>query len=578
MSEPFVLDGEGRLSIGDIVRLARDPSTEVRRATTGPGLDRLDRTVALIADAVEQGQAHVDDPDPEERRRHLVYGVTTGLGHNKNRPLASPEAAKQLQKNLIISHAAGIGINTDPDDLNNYFAPEIVRALLMIRAAMFLQGYSGVRRELVDQQLGLLNAGVVPLIPKKGSVGSSGDLAPLSHLAQVLIGEGRALFEGEIVDGATALKRAGLKPYEPTYKEGLALTNGTTVALATALFALHDAARLIRAADSLVAMSLEAMLGPTRAFEPFVHRLRPHPGQIRSATNVRNAFQGSRLVNQSGEVQSLYSLRCAPQVHGAAHETWRHAAEVLTRELNAVTDNPLFDPDLKVEDTLDGGSICRFNAFSAGNFHGEPVGFVMDFLAVAMSEIANLSERRIQMLLDRHTNGDLPQDLITDNGLNSGFMILQYSAAALVSENKVLSHPASVDSIPTSSNAEDHVAMSPHASRKAGEILGNAFSVLGIELLAATQALCYRTGRLAFPKDAPGKTFEDEDLGAGTRAAFTRALDVFGHDGEPFTGIVRDDRAPAPLAREARAALESDFADQVSAACAGVAMLGLRSE
>lgn len=576
MSETCTLNGEASLTVSDVVRFARAPSASFQISESGAGYERMKRTAAYIQDAVAIGQKHINDADEATRRRHLIYGVTTGFGHNKNKPLDCLNSARQLQRNLIISHATGVGSNTDVNDLSNYFSPEIVRALLIIRASMFLQGYSGVRPELARAQIELLNHNIIPLIPKKGSVGSSGDLAPLAHLALVLIGEGHALVDGNIVDGKTALKKAGLSPYNPTYKEGLALTNGTTVSLAIALFVIHEAKKLLLAADTLSGMSLEAILGPTRALEPFVHKLRHHPGQIQSAQNTRHVIEASQLINKSGEVQSLYSTRCSPQVHGAAHDTWRHSATVIARELNAVTDNPLFDADLDIASTIDGGELCAFNAFSAGNFHGEPVGFAMDFLAVAMAEVTSMSERRIQMLLDAHHNHDLPQDLIADHGLNSGFMILQYTAAALTSENKVLCHPASVDSIPTSSNAEDHVAMSPHAARKAREVANNAFSVLGIELLAVTQALCFRTGRVDWPKAIQSKnplTVGDDGLGRGTRAGFQAALKALGEDGQDYQPFEKDDRVPAPYARRARALLEGDFVDQVSQGCQGLQCL-----
>ena len=576
MSGELVLDGQGQLTIDQVVRCARDPDHSIRVARSGEAAGRLERTARYIESAVAEGHAALAGAAPEERRRHLIYGVTTGFGHNKNKPLADLEHARLLQRNIIMSHAAGVGFNTDPDDLSNYFAPEVTRAILLTRAAMFLRGYSGVRPKLVDAQLELLRRGVTPLIPIKGSVGSSGDLAPLAHLALVLIGKGRALVDGRIVSGAEALRLAGLRPYEPTYKEGLALTNGTTVSLALGLFAIHDARKLLLASDILAGMALEVVRGPTRAFEPFVHALRPHPGQILSARNVRNVIAESALINRSGEIQSLYSIRCAPQVHGAAHDTWQHAARVIERELNAVTDNPLFDPDLDVRQTLDGGRLCSFNAFSAGNFHGEPVGFVMDFLSIALAELASMSERRLQMLLDRNHNDELPQDLIADHGLNSGFMILQYTAAALVSENKVLCHPASVDSIPTSSNAEDHVAMSPHASRKAREVLSNAASVLGIELLAVTQGLCFRTGRTEWPNAEAGLTIADDQLGRGTRAAFALALDHLGEAGQ-FSPFERDDRPPSPFARRARKLIQGDFTSRVSEATDGLDSLPVKT-
>ncbi|MCG3129313.1 MAG: Histidine ammonia-lyase [Phycisphaerae bacterium] len=437
--------------------------------------------------------------------RALVYGVTTGFGNNKDKALRSREDALRMQVNLLRSHAAGVG---PPAPV------EVVRAAILLRIRSFMEGCSGVRPELVEFLVELLNRRVHPWVPQQGSVGSSGDLCPLAHLFLCVIGEGLAWADGAAGAGRPpeadrrdaplsareALAQVGLSPLthlEP--KEGLALTNGTTFTTAYAALAVHDAEVLLGTANVGAAMSLQALLGGARALDAKIHRVRGHAGQQSAAAEILAFAQGGNLLDTSDDVQDAYSLRCAPQVHGAATTAIRHAAEAVAQEINAVTDNPLLFVDESGGDAgdtapVDGFARCIFQAYSGGNFHGEPVGMVMDYLKIAVAELASISERRTQHLLDRHHNRGLPANLAADpaSGLNSGLMIAQYTAAALVSENKTLAHPATVDSIPTSANTEDHVAMAPIAARHARQIIDNTRHVLAIELLCAVEALEHR--------------------------------------------------------------------------------------
>lgn len=416
-------------------------------------------------------------------RKRIVYGVTTGFGNFKNKIIGIKDTA-ELQRNLMRSHSVGVG---EP------LAPEMVRAALLVRLNSLAQGYSGVRLELLDFLCEVLNHGIVPVVPSQGSVGSSGDLAPLSHMGLALMGEGEAWHKGRRMKGSEALRRAGLTPITFEAKEGLAWNNGTSVMTGIAALAAHGAEQLADAADMACALSLEAVCGVSAAFEEQVHKIRPHPGQIIVAERIRRFIAGSRLVDSvSNRVQDSYSLRCAPQVHGAARDAIRYVADVVERELNAVTDNPLI--------------FARpARAVSGGNFHGEPIAIAMDTLAIAIAELANISERRTAKLVDAATNEGLPMFLIASEkaGLHSGLMMPQYTAAALVSENKVLAHPASVDSIPTSANQEDHVSMGTIAARKAWSILENAWNVIAIEYLTTTQASDFRG-----PRKLGKKTYE----------------------------------------------------------------------
>lgn len=401
-----------------------------------------------------------------------VYGVTTGFGNFKNKIISSKDIGA-LQENLLRSHSVGVG---------KPLSPEAVRAILMVRINSLSQGYSGIRKETLLLAVSFLNKGVTPFVPSQGSVGSSGDLAPLSHIGLVLIGEGKAWFEGKLISGAQALHRARLKPIKLEAKEGLAWNNGTSAMTGIGSLSLERMKKLIALADLACAMTLEAVCGVSGAFDPGIHLLRPHPGQIASAKNIKRYIEGSKLIDSvSHRVQDSYSLRCAPQVHGAVREAVFYVDSIVQRELNSVTDNPIIfsNPD---------------RAISGGNFHGEPVAIAMDTLGIAAAEIANISERRTAKLMDASTNEGLPMFLVPNEkaGLHSGLMIAQYTAAALVSENKVLSHPASVDSIPTSANQEDHVSMGTIGARKAAEIVENAENVLAVEFLSAVQGIDFR--------------------------------------------------------------------------------------
>ena len=491
----IVLDGDS-LTIEQLVRIARDPSVRVER---DPATDeRVARSEAVIAKVVADYRAawEAGRAGPSE------YGVTTGFGEFKDKPIA-PEDLEQLQRNLLLSHSVGVGENADPDDLANYFPAEVVRGALVTRLNAFLKGHSGVRRKLVEIVQAMLNRGVIPLVPLRGSVGASGDLCPLSHLFVTLLGEGRFYTASDptLRDAKELPDVLGFTAEEmkPTFKEGLGLVNGANFSAAMLALAVHDAERLAELADSAAALAMEAMAGCTRALDPKVHEDRGHPGQIESARRIREMLTGSRLVERAGAVQDPYSLRCAPQVHGATRDTIRYVRAIAEKEINAATDNPLFFP----EDGEPFDLQFRANwpewyhgdrrlAYSAGNFHGQPLALAADFLTIAVAELANISERRTQMLLDGHHNRGLPQNLTTRPGVNSGLMILQYTAASIVSENKVLAHPASVDSIPTGANAEDHVSMSTHAARKLRTVLSNAQSVLAIELLTSAQAVEWR--------------------------------------------------------------------------------------
>lgn len=397
-----------------------------------------------------------------------VYGVNTGFGHLA-RVAIPPAQLDTLQLNLIRSHAAGVGPS---------LSERVVRAILALRANCLARGHSGVRVATLERLVAMLRLRIHPVVPEQGSVGASGDLAPLAHIALALVGEGDVVRDGTRMSAAAALKRARLSPLELQAKEGLALVNGTQVMTAIGALALLRAERLATLADIAGAMTLEALKGSHRAFDERLHEARPHPGQVASASNLRRLLSGSTIERSHadcGRVQDAYSLRCMPQVHGAVRDALAHVRRVLAIEINASTDNPMvFAGD---------GSLV-----SCGNFHGQPVSLALDHLATAVCSLATISERRIERLLNPDLS-DLPPFLTADAGLNSGFMMAHVTAAALASENKVLSHPASVDTIPTSASKEDHVSMGVHAARKAAQIVENVASVLAIEILAAAQAL-----------------------------------------------------------------------------------------
>jgi histidine ammonia-lyase len=398
-----------------------------------------------------------------------IYGVTTGIGEFA-RIRVSPEEGAELQKNIIYSHAAGTG---DPQPL------PVVRGAMALRGNVLARGNSGVRLSTAEIFTKMLNEGVTPLVFEKGSVGTSGDLSPLAQLAEVCIGEGKAYYRGELLDGGEAMRRAGIEPVQLTYKEGLGLINGSQMVTSGAALLLQDARRLLKNAFISSAMAIDALKGVIKAFDPHLHASRPFKGQNAVAHDLRLLMADSQILAEgSAKVQDGYSMRCTPQVLGPSVDCWFYAKEQIETEMNSSADNPLFFP----EDNL---------YLAGGNFHGQPLGMAVDFLCIAMSEVANLSERHTNRLLNPTLSG-LPDFLVQGRGVNSGLMVAQYTAAALVSENKVLSHPATVDSISVSADQEDHVAMSPIAVRKCTEILKNVAVVLAIEMYCAAQAFDFR--------------------------------------------------------------------------------------
>lgn len=399
-----------------------------------------------------------------------VYGITTGFGNLSDVRIAKDDT-KNLQINLIRSHACGVG---DP------FSEKVSRGMLLLRANTLLKGYSGVRTEVIDLLLKLLNAHIHPVIPQQGSLGASGDLAPLAHLALVLTGEGEVFYQNERMPSMKALSKEGLSPITLTAKEGLALINGTQAMTSMGVVNYLESEKLAHQAESTAAITMEGLRGIIDVFDDELHVARGYPEQLHVAQRMSAYLRDSKLITKQGEirVQDAYSLRCIPQVHGATWQTLGYVKEKLEIEINAATDNPLiFDDGRRV--------------ISGGNFHGQPIALAMDFLGIAMAEIANISERRVERLVNPQLN-DLPSFLSPDPGLQSGAMILQYTAASLVSENKTLAHPASVDSIPSSGNQEDHVSMGTIASRHASDIIANTRKVIGIEMICAMQACDYR--------------------------------------------------------------------------------------
>jgi len=401
--------------------------------------------------------------------KKIVYGLTTGFGKFAN--ISIPiDQIDELQENLILSHATGVG---------SYLSITEVRAIHLLRINVLAKGHSGIRITTLQTLIDMLNCGIHPQIPEKGSLGASGDLAPLSHLALVLLGYGEAEYQGEILSGTEAMKKAGLSPVKLQAKEGLALNNGTQVMTGIACLTLLRSEHLCKIADVVAAITVDGLLGTPSAYDELIHNLRLHKGQLESASNLRNLLKDSQLRESHldcSNVQDAYSLRCVPQVHGAIRQSLKHIREVLEIEINSATDNPLIFPD---EDKV----------ISGGNFHGEPIAFACDLLGICVSELANISERRLEQLLNPALNRGLNPFLAMRPGLDSGYMITQFTAASLVSENKVLAHPSSVDSIPTSANQEDHVSMGTIGSVKARNITNNTAYVLAIEFMAATQAI-----------------------------------------------------------------------------------------
>lgn len=456
----IVLDGES-LTFEQVLAVAYGKPGEPRVVLDDKAKVNVNRASAAVDTLLERGE--------------IAYGITTGFGAFKDK-IISREEVEQLQRNIVVSHAVGVG---DP------FDTPTVRAIMLIRANTLARGFSGIRLETLELMLECLNRGVHPVIPEKGSLGASGDLAPLAHSACVLIGEGKAEFNGEVLSGAEALAKAGLSPVVLKAKEGLALTNGTTIMTAVGLLETARAIRLAELADISGCLSLEALQGTLLAFDERIHALRPHPRQVDTARNLRKILEGSDFVRgfDPTNVQDAYTLRCMPQVHGACRDAVAYSEWLLKIELNSVTDNPLIfqDDDGKIE------------VISGGNFHGEPLALAFDYLTIALAELGNISERRIMRLTDEASNAHILPAFLTENGgLNSGFMIVQYTAAALCTENKVLAHPASVDTIPSSANVEDHVSMGVTGVLKMRQVVDNLETILALELLCAAQGIDFR--------------------------------------------------------------------------------------
>ena len=465
-ANPVVLNGHS-LTLKQLINVSRCGAT-VRLSEESVSL--INRASGLIENWVANNR--------------VVYGVTTGFG---DLATVKVDAARTrlLQENLIRSHAVGVGAPL-PEDA--------VRAIMLLRLNGLICGHSGITLETLTQLVNFINLGITPVVPEQGSVGASGDLCPLSHIAAAMLGEGDVFYKGERLPALEALTRAGLKPVRLHPKEGLALNNGTAALTGLGALALWDALTLEKNADIIGALSLEALHGVPYAFDERTHALRPHKGQNDVARNIRRLIENSQIIDKykGARVQDAYSLRCMPQVHGASRDALAYVKERIETEMNSVTDNPLIFPDDEA-------------ALSGGNFHGQPIALAMDFFAIAVSEYGSISERRCARMVDKSLSNGLPPFIINDSGVNSGFMITQYTAAAVASENKTLAHPASVDSIPTSANQEDHVSMGYWASLKGTRVLRNVEQILGIEAMDACQGINF-----SLPLA----------LGRGTKAAF----------------------------------------------------------
>lgn len=452
MDNLLMLNGMS-LTIQDIVNVARN----------GYKVELEQNAQRLVAECAASVQDWV-------REGRVVYGITTGFGDLANIVIPA-DKSRQLQENLLLSHSCGYGEPLSEDQ---------VRAIMLLRINTLARGFSGISLATLQQLVDYLNLGIHPVIPRQGSVGASGDLCPLSHLAITLLGHGEVFYQGKRMPAMEALNMTGLKPVRLMPKEGLALNNGTTVMCGVAALCVYDAMRLLKTVDVVSAMSAEALHAVPYAFDQRTHDLRPQKGQGIVAENMRRLTAGSEIIDayKKDRVQDAYSLRCIPQVHGASRDAIQYVWDIIDIEINSVTDNPIiFHKDGE--------------AISGGNFHGQPIAMAMDFFGIAVAELANISERRIARLVD-HKLSDLPAFLVVESGVNSGFMIPQYTAAAIVSENKVLAHPSCVDSIPTSAGQEDHVSMGGYSARKACSILNNAKRVLAIELLSAAQGVDFR--------------------------------------------------------------------------------------
>ena len=458
---PIILDGES-LTIEQVIAVAYGQPDEPVVQLSEAAQTKVDRCAQAVVQMLEEGR--------------IAYGITTGFGAFKDRIISADEV-ETLQRNIVLSHAVGTG---DPFDIPT------TRAIMLIRANTLARGHSGIRRGTLQLLLDMLNTGIHPRIPEKGSLGASGDLAPLAHMSLVMLGLGEAEYQGQMLSGTEALQQANLLPVTLAAKEGLALTNGTAVMCAIGTLETHRARLLSRTSDIVGCLSLEALHGTALAFDDRIHQLRPHPRQLNCAAYLRELLDDSDFTRHDDptNVQDAYTLRCIPQVHGAVRDAIAYARWVFEIELNAVTDNPLIFIDDETEEVT---------VLSGGNFHGEPLAIAMDYLGLALTEMGNISERRLMRLTDEASNAQtLPAFLTQNGGLNSGFMITQYTAAALATENKVLAHPASADTIPTSANVEDHVSMGCTAALQARQIVSNVAHILALELLAAAQGIDFR--------------------------------------------------------------------------------------
>lgn len=467
--------GDRKLRLEDLINVTRNGyQVEISEAA----YEKIARARKLVDTYVEE--------------KRVSYGITTGFGKFCD-TVISKEETGNLQRNLIMSHACGVG---------NPLPIDTVRGIMLLRVVNLTKGYSGARKVTVDTLVEMLNKGVTPFIPEKGSLGASGDLAPLAHMVLVMLGLGKAYYKGELMSGKEAMEKAGVAILpELSSKEGLALINGTQVMTSVGAHATYDAINLMKHLDLAGALTMEALNGITCAYDPRVHEIRGHQGQIRTAENFRKILKGSGNTTKQGElrVQDPYVLRCIPQIHGASKDALEYLRDKVETEMDAVTDNPII--------------FCETDdVISGGNFHGQPMALVFDYLGIAISEMANVSERRIERLVNPNLNNGLPAFLVENGGVNSGFMIVQYAAAAVVSENKVLAHPASVDSIPSSANQEDHVSMGTIAARKAGEIMRNARKVIAMEMLCACQGIDLRKAQ--------------DKLGAGTKDAYKLVREI----------------------------------------------------
>ncbi len=462
----LLIDGNS-LKLEEFIEVTRENATI---ELTKESIDKVNKARSLVDRYVAEGK--------------VVYGITTGFGKFSDVTITGDETVA-LQRNLIISHSCGVGDPLDED---------IVRGIMLLRVNALAKGYSGIRLSTLQTLIEMINKGVHPIVPEKGSLGSSGDLAPLSHMVLVMLGEGEAIYNGERMSGKLAMDRAGIPIIELTSKEGLALINGTQVMTSIGAHTVYDAINLSKTADIASSLTIEALMGITDAYDYKVHMVRGQEGQINTAENLLKILADSKNTTKQGElrVQDAYSLRCIPQVHGASKDCFKFVKEKVEIEMNAATDNPLIFVDEE-------------QVISGGNFHGQPMALPFDFLGIGLSELANLSERRLERLVNPALSNGLPAFLTANGGVNSGFMIVQYAAAALVSENKILAHPASVDSIPSSANQEDHVSMGTIAARKARDIMENVRKVIAMEILGACQAIDLRG---------------DKGLGLGCKVAY----------------------------------------------------------